>query len=219
MATDDYSDDPPAAKRLPKVGGVQPSLERVVAAKPDLVLAPSIANYSSLSAALSANHIPIEIIRTDRIAEIAPVMQHLGERLGTKSFANAAARGLREAVAQATRKRARPPRVLFVAWADPLYVAGRETFIDDLYGICGAQNAVQVKAWPQYAVESVIASPPDIILYTQRMDISPLLRAAPELKKHALITSVDQNHFTRPGPHVVDAAAELNRIIDQWERR
>src|SRR5947207_15509191 len=57
VATDDYSDTPPAAKRLPKVGGLQPSLERIVAARPDLVLAPSIANYASLSAALKSNHI------------------------------------------------------------------------------------------------------------------------------------------------------------------
>src|SRR5438045_4368510 len=67
VATDDYSDSPPAAKRLPKVGGMQPSLERIVAAKPDLVLAPSSTNYTALGAALKANGIPLEIIRPDRI--------------------------------------------------------------------------------------------------------------------------------------------------------
>src|SRR5256885_11416395 len=81
VATDDYSDSPPAAKRLPKVGGMQPSLERIVAAKPDLVLAPSSTNYTALGAALKANGIPLEIIRTDRISEIIPVMQHLGATL------------------------------------------------------------------------------------------------------------------------------------------
>src|SRR6185436_1906253 len=51
VATDDNSDSPPAVKRLPKVGGIQPSLERIVAAKPDLVLAPSSANYTAISSA------------------------------------------------------------------------------------------------------------------------------------------------------------------------
>jgi len=218
VATDDYSDSPPAAKRLPKVGGVQPSLERIVAAKPNRVLAPSSANYTSLAAALKANGIPLEIIRTDRVNEIPTVMQHVGDELNaprTRDAVDAVKNGL----ARETRKRAKPPRILFVAWPDPLYVGGRETFVDDLYAICGAQNAVQVKAWPQYAIESVIASPPDIVLYTQHLDVAPLLRAAPELKAHAMLVTVNENHFTRPGPHVVDAAAELNRIIDQWERR
>src|ERR1051326_4342479 len=209
VATDDYSDDPPAAKRLPKVGGVQPSLERIVAAKPDLVLAPAIADYASLSAALKANHIPIEIIRTDRIAEVIPVMQRLGKALeGPKT----------ESVVRATRKRARSPRILFVAWADPLYVGGRETFIDDLFAVTGAQNAVQVKKWPQYSVESVLASPPDIVLYTNHVDIAPLLRAAPELRNRAMIVAIDENRYARPGPRVVDAAADLDGIIDRWEK-
>jgi len=218
VATDDFSDTPPAAKRLPKVGGVQPSLERIVAAKPDLVLAPSSANYTALSAALKANRIPLEIIRTDRVADIAPVMRAIGSRLGA-AHADEAARAVTDGLARQTRKRAKVPRILFVAWADPLYIAGRETFVDDLYAIAGAQNAVQVKAWPQYAIESVLASPPDIILHSSRLDISPLLRAAPELAKRAMIIGIDENRYTRPGPHVVDAAADLNGVIDRWEKR
>jgi len=218
VATDDYSDVPPAAKRLPKVGGVQPSLERIVAAKPDLVLAPAIADYASLSAALKSNHIPIEIIRTDRIGEIIPVMRRLGKELDAPKT-DEAVRAIRDGLARETRKRAKSPRILFVGWADPLYVGGRETFIDDLYAITGARNAVQVKAWPQYAVESVIAAPPDIVLYTSHIDIAPLLRAAPELRNRAMIVAVEENRYTRPGPHVVDAAADLNGIIDRWEKK
>src|SRR5947207_12864143 len=105
VATDDYSDSPPAAKRLPKVGGIAPSLERIVAAKPDLVLAPSSTNYSALSAALASNHIPIEIIRTDRIADIAPVMERLGAKLGAPR-ASDAARAVRDGLPRPTRRRA-----------------------------------------------------------------------------------------------------------------
>jgi len=217
VATDDYSDVPAEAKRLPKVGGMQPSLERIVAAKPDLVLAPAIADYASLSAALKSNHIPIEIIRTDRIAEIIPVMQHLGKELDAPKT-DEAVRAIRDGLARQTRKRAKPPRILFVGWADPLYVGGRETFIDDLFAVTGAQNAVQVKKWPQYSVESVLASPPDIVLYTNHVDIAPLLRAAPELRNRAMIVAIDENRYARPGPRVVDAAADLDGIIDRWEK-
>jgi len=64
----------------------------------------------------------------------------------------------------------------------------------------------------------VIASPPDIVIYTSHVDITPLLRAVPELRNRAMIVAVDENRYTRPGPQVVDAAADLNGIIDRWEK-
>jgi hypothetical protein len=45
--------------------------------------------------------------------------------------------------------------------------------------------------------------------------VAELMRRA-KLKVEAV--AVDENLFTRPGPRVVLAAAELNRILDQWER-
>src|ERR687891_466683 len=36
---DDFSDEPAQAKSLPRVGGVQPDVEKIVALKPDLVIA------------------------------------------------------------------------------------------------------------------------------------------------------------------------------------
>src|SRR5437667_461259 len=103
-------------------------------------------------------------------------------------------------------KRAKAPRILFAAWADPLYVAGHKTYVDDLYAITGAQNAVQVDGWPQYAIESVVASPPDILLHSSRLDVAPVFKNAPELLSHIRVVAIDENKYTRPGPHVVDAA-------------
>src|SRR5438045_9634671 len=61
VATDDYSDIPDAAKRLPKVGGMQPSLERIVSERPDLVLAPSSANSGAVIASLASNTLPVYV--------------------------------------------------------------------------------------------------------------------------------------------------------------
>jgi ABC-type hemin transport system substrate-binding protein len=213
VATDDFSDSPPAAKRLPKVGGMEPNIERIVAAKPDLVLASSSANVTALRSA----HLPLEVIKTDRLEDVERVMTTLGAELHAPHAADAA-RAVREGLAKQRRTRAHPPRILFAAWNQPLYVGGRETFIDDLLQLCGAQNAVQVTGWPQYAVESVVAAPPDIVLHSSRLDMEPLLRAAPELRTRSRVIAIDENRFTRPGPHVVDAARNLNAIIDAWEK-
>lgn len=213
IATDDFSDSPPAAKKLPKLGGTEPSIERIVAAKPDIVLASSSVNTTALRAA----RVPLEVIKTDRLDDVAPVMLKLGELLHAP-HAIAAARGVRDGLAKQRRTRKHPPRILFAAWNQPLFVGGRDTFIDDLFRVCGAENAVAVTGWPQYALESVVAAPPDIILHSSRLDLEPLLRAAPELRTKSRIVPIDENRFTRAGPHVVDAAANLNAIIDAWEK-
>jgi len=213
IATDDFSDTPPAAKKLPKLGGTEPSIERIVAAKPDIVLASSSVNTSALRAA----KLPLEVIKTDRLDDVAPVMLKLGELLHAP-HAVVAARELRDGLAKQRRTRKHPPRILFAAWNQPLFVGGRDTFIDDLFRVCGAENAVTVTGWPQYALESLVAAPPDIILHSSRLDMEPLLRAAPELRTKSRIVPIDENRFTRAGPNVVDAAANLNAIIDAWEK-
>ncbi len=216
VATDDFSDEPPVAKTLPKVGGMQPNVERIVTLKPDLVLATTNGNHPNLSPALAAVHIPLYVVRTDRLDEIPRAMEQLAKLLGVPA---AAAGELRTAIARQHRVRPHSPRVLFAVWADPLYVAGRKTFSDDLISLTGGTNAVTLDGWPQYSLESFVAQPPDLILYpskpVSRAQIDQLISLSPALKR-AKVVAVDENLFTRPGPRVARAAEELNRILDAW---
>ena len=217
--TDDFSDEPSAAKKLPKVGGMQPNVEKIVALKPDLVFATTNGNHPNLAPALAAVHIPLFVVRTDRLDEIPRSMERIASILGVQSNAPAE---LRAAIARQKRTRGHAPRILFAVWADPLYVGGRKTFSDDLFVLTGAQNAVKVDGWPQYSLESLVADPPDLIIHpakpVSRSQIERLLDVAPQLKQRVSIVAVDENLFTRPGPRVAKAAEELNRILDEWQR-
>ncbi len=220
VATDSFSDVPAAAKALPKVGGVPPNVERIVAARPDLALTVSSSGDAALAAALRAANVPLYIVRTDRIRDVPRAIETLGRILDAPEAPRAAA-ALRRGIEAERRQRAHPPRVLFAIWTDPLYVAGRGTFGDDLLSLAGARNAVQAGGWPQYSLESIVADPPDLILYPDKSvtpaAIEALFRAAPELRKRTTAVAVDENRFTRPGPRLVEAAAELNGILDRWE--
>ena len=164
VATDDFSNFPADAKKLPKVGGMQPNIERIAALRPDLVLASTEGNHPNLASALAAAKIPLFVVKTDRLPEIAKAMTRLGELLDASRHEDAVAE-LQHAVDAQRRHRTHPPRVLFAVWTDPLYVAGTNTFTDDLLQLTGAQNAVRVSGWPQYSLESLAASPPELILY------------------------------------------------------
>jgi len=218
VGTDDFSDDPPAAKRLPKVGGTQPNVEKIIALKPDLVLASTSSAPPGLESSLRAAHIPLAWIKTDRLADVPRAMTIVAAHLGVLD-APVYANRLQQAIDAQRRSRLHPPRVMFVVWTNPLYVAGRETFVGDLLELCGATNAVTVKGWPQYSLESLVANPPDVILYPN-LSVKPqamkeLLDAAPGVRDHTRVIAVEENVFVRPGPRVVEAARALNAILDQ----
>jgi iron complex transport system substrate-binding protein len=215
VGVDDFSNFPPDAKRIPKVGGMQPNVEKIAVLKPDLVVASTEGNHPNLAPALAAASIPLYVVRTDRLDQIAPAMERLGALLDAPRTKDAV-RELRTAIDAQRRTRSKRLRILFMIWTDPLYVAGRNTFADDLFQLTGAQNAVQVNGWPQYSLESLVASPPDLILYPRGavtpQQVEALMKRVPSLR--AEVVSVNEDIFQRPGPRVADAARALNAILD-----
>jgi len=220
VATDDFSDFPEAAKRLPKVGGVQPNLEQIVALKPNLVLSTVIGSSPNLAKALNAVRIPLVSVRHDRVSDIRVAIARIGAAIEAKDAASVAADVERRLEAQ-KRTRTKKPRVLVAVWTDPLFVGGRDTFANDLFELTGAENAVppSVTGWPQYSLESFVANPPDILIYPDhsvtRAQIDKLI-ARTSAKFEAV--PIDENRFTRLGPRTPEAAALLNEIFDRWER-
>jgi iron complex transport system substrate-binding protein len=215
VGTDDFSNYPAAASKLPKVGGMQPNVEKLVQLAPDLVLASTEGNHPNLARALAAAKIPLYVVRSDRLAEIAPAMRRIGELLDAPNTGQAVSE-LEAAINAQKRTRATKHRVMFAVWTDPLYVAGRDTFINDLYTLAGADNAVALNGWPQYSLESFVASPPQIFLYPKAAvapeQVTTLFQRAPNV--NARIVAVDQDVFQRPGPRVAEAAKVLNAILD-----
>ena len=220
VGTDDFSNFPEPARKIPKVGGMQPSIEKIAALRPDLVLAGTEGNHPNLAPALAAAGIPLFVVRTDRLSQIPPAMERVGRMLDAPRTEDAV-RDLTAAIAAQKRTRVNAPRVLFAVWPDPLYVAGRDTFIDDLLALTGARNAVEVTGWPQYSLETLVVSPPELLLYPRGAvtpeQIEALRARVPEMK--ADVAAVNEDVFLRPGPRVVEAARRLNAILDGFESR
>ena len=213
--TDDFSADAMPTRKLPRVGGLQPNLEKIVAVRPDLVIANAAGLQPNLGRSLATVHIPLLVVTNERLSDIAKSMTSIAGALGIDGRPAVAA--LNASLSRQRRIRPNPPRVMLAVWTDPLYVAGRNTFADDLITLCGAKNAVEVNGWPQYSLESFVAHPPDLLLYPNH-SVTPqavralLLRAG---TKKIKAVSVDENLFTRPGPRVGEAGEMLNAILDR----
>ena len=213
--TDDFSADAMPTRKLPRVGGLQPNLEKIVAVRPDLVIANAAGLQPNLGRSLATVHIPLLVVTNERLDDITKSMTSIANALGIDS--KPAVATLQASLARQLRTRRNPTRVMLAVWTDPLYVAGRNTFADDLITLCGARNAVQVNGWPQYSLESFVAHPPDLLLYPNH-SVTPeavhalLTRAG---TKNVVAIPVDENLFTHPGPRVGEAAGQLNAILDR----
>jgi iron complex transport system substrate-binding protein len=223
VGTDDFSDTPPAVRRLPHVGGLQPNVELIARLNPDLVIATTNGNHAGIAPALDAAHIPLFVVATNRLGDVPRAMARIGRLLDSPAAA-VATKGLQRALQRQRRTRASRPSVLFAVWTDPLYVAARGTFIDDLFATVGARNAAAgtLAGWPQYSLESFAQHPPDLMIYPDHsvsaQQVARLLARVPDWSRAHRAVPVDENLFTRPGPRVAAAAAELNRILDAQER-
>jgi iron complex transport system substrate-binding protein len=224
VAVDLNSNYPPAAASLPQLDPLAVDAEKLVRLDPDLLLASASTDQNRLGAVARRLGVPMMVVKTDRLSEVAPAFDLLAGRIGCSDAGDARAT-FETTLAAEKRIRQRPPRVLFLGWHDPLYVAGHDTFADDLLDLAGARNAVPdtVKGWPQYSLESVVRDAPDLIIFpTSVMDVA---RARSTFAAHPIwgrlqsvregrVYVVNEDLFTRPGPRVPQAARELNAILD-----
>jgi iron complex transport system substrate-binding protein len=158
---------------LPRVGGLySPSLEAVVALRPDLVvLVPSAEqrDFRERTESLGIRVAVFENIRFDQVLENI-------ERLGALTGRGAQARRRIEAI-ERTRAAAvrasvgrRSPRVLVVLQHDPVYVVGRGSFLAEMLDRLGGRNlgAEFDDPYPRVAIEWVVARGPEVLI-----DLSP----------------------------------------------
>ncbi|MEW6518169.1 MAG: cobalamin-binding protein [Thermodesulfobacteriota bacterium] len=171
IAVTQYSDDPPAAARLPRVGSyVHLDLERIVALRPDLCLAYRDGNPQIILDRLAALGIPVYTFDPRSLEGIMDAVS----RLGVVVHAEARAAGqvalmqkqLQEVEARVARIGQRP-RVFFQIDASHLVSAGSNTFIHKLITRAGGINlAAGDTPYPRYSWEDVLLMQPEVVIVT-----------------------------------------------------
>jgi len=219
-------DFPPAAREKPKVGGiVNPSLEVILSLRPDLALATTEGNRESTVQQLVGLGIPTYVLSPKSFSGILESITRIGQLTGREEAARRLAGDLgRRAnrVEGATQGRPRPS-VLYLVWADPIVVPGRDTLITDLIRMAGGASvsAEERIEWPRLSLEQVVAKAPDVIIMATHSGphVDNALRRWREQKillpafRTGRVHTVDGNLVHRPGPRIVDGLEALARAI------
>jgi iron complex transport system substrate-binding protein len=219
-------DDDPALAALPTVGGgVDPSLEAIVALRPDLVLVWESEAQGTMRGQLTAAGIPTFALQSSDTADVFSAMARLGRLLGRDQAASelaARVRGQLDSVRLAVASRP-TPTVLYVVGVTPAMTAGTATFVIELLGVAGGRSAFPdiSDGWPTLSLEEIVSRDPDIVLLPVSDDptvrVSTLQRTAGwrELRavREGRIVTVSASLVNRPGPRMGEAAAALARAI------
>jgi iron complex transport system substrate-binding protein len=226
VAVSEYSDYPPEARRLPTVassGSV--NLERVLALKPDLVVAWRLEATAPALVRLEALGLPVFYSEPRRLAQIPDSIEALGELAGTGATARPLAASLREQLRRLEDEyRSRRPVTVFYQIAErPLMTLGGRQFVSDAIELCGGRNifAGSPTMAPQVNIESVLAADPEAVI-TARPDPSDRSWQAFWRRFSAMravqadnLYAVPVNEMHRHGPRAVGATALLCRHIDE----
>ncbi len=206
-----------------RVGGlVNPDLERIVALRPDLVVATTSGNYLEDADRITRLGIPVYTVDTPSVAAVLSSLGDLGGILGDGGRgANLAARLHQRLERLSARIAGRPrPRVLFVVWGDPMLAPGRGTFLDDALALAGAESisSRSTARWAEIGLEGIVAAAPEVILtvpdnraFAMALPGDPRWRTVPAVASGRI--HVVSDAIQQPGPGIVDGIEEVARIL------
>ncbi|WP_144159196.1 cobalamin-binding protein [Paraburkholderia sp. BCC1885] len=224
-----YSDYPPEAQQVPRVGDNKAlDLERIVALKPDLIVVWRHGNAQAQLERLRELHIPLFFSEPHQLDDVATTLTRLGTLLGTPNEANAAAGAYRQDIAQLrTRYANRPPvSVFYQVWDQPLMTLNGTHMISDVITLCGGRNVFANLALlvPAVSTEAVLAANPEAIVTASAGATRPdkplpqldKWRAWPGLKAAARnnLFAIDGDLIDRPAPRIAQGARQLCEDLD-----
>jgi iron complex transport system substrate-binding protein len=165
----DHTDYPSDARAKPSVGGmVDPSIERIVALRPDLVLATLESNRPTTIDDLQRLGIPVFVIRPEGLDGILQAVEHIGLALNRVQDARTAVERLRARRQDVARHVTGlpKPRVFVLIWPDPVATVGRHSFIAEAIEAAGANCVTSdlPQQWPRVSLEEVVRLAPDTIV-------------------------------------------------------
>jgi iron complex transport system substrate-binding protein len=220
-----FCDHPEEAKRKQKVGGMSnPSLEAIMALKPDLVVMTTDGNPREVDDRLRAMGLTTYVWTERTLAELPGGVRKLAAVLGVGSRGGKLADEIEKTI-NASRSRihrSKHAKVLYIVWPEPLLVAGPDTAIDDAIVLLGLENAAHkaVTSYPRYSIEELIREAPEVIFIGKGSGMDMRSVSQGILKKLAMVPAVKNNRICyvsdslyRLGPRVVQGIEELAACV------
>jgi iron complex transport system substrate-binding protein len=163
------SDYPPAAEKKPKAGTFwQPNIEAIIAARPDLIVTLGFEQQKNLAERLKRINYNCLIVNIKKVNDLFEAVEIIGAATGKQLEANELVTNIRDNLDKLSALVGMEDkvRVLWVVQREPLRVAGRDTFVNEMIEFAGGENAIgpTLHKYPPIGAEQVIVCGADVII-------------------------------------------------------
>ena len=221
----EYSDYPPAARELPRVGdAMRVDLESLLALKPQLVVAWLSGNPATTLARIRALGIPVFAVEAHELADVARHLRTLSRLTGTPAQGEAAARDFEAGIARLRAEYHATARLdVFYQISDqPIYTINGRHIISRVIELCGGRNlfAELGTLAPRVSREAVLLADPQVILsglQAQTGDVFAAWRSWTRMRAVANsdLYHVNPDHLHRSTPRLLDGAQAVCAALAQ----
>ncbi|HEX6928313.1 MAG TPA: cobalamin-binding protein [Gammaproteobacteria bacterium] len=223
--TVEWSDFPPAAKRVPRIGdSFRIDVERIIALRPDVVLAWGGGTPVSTIERLRGLGIPVAVLTPADLASIPRHLEWVGRITGKEDVAEQRARQFRENLRKLRARHAgrEPLQVFFQVSAEPLFTVGGAHTISELIQACGGKNIFSALGPGAHAVshEAVLARNPEVIIAGHYAGSGEALSAWRRWKnlaatRHGNLYSIDAERLSRPTLGILEGGRALCETLER----
>lgn len=221
VGVSDFSDYPPAAKRIPVVASfASVATEQILALHPDVVV--GIAAQRRATEDLRRAGVDVVLVQDDDFPSVFANLHLLGTLVGREPQADALIARLRartQALVHSVPPRAHPPRVFVVLGVDPIFTVGSGSYIATLLALAGGRNATQARApYVRSSAESLLADQPDLLIVDGAVGFGAVRDRTPwrelrAVREGRVATLRDPALLERPGPRYNEGLAWLISVL------
>ncbi len=222
----DFCRLPPDVPGIARLGGLfNPNMELILSLKPDLVI---MLPNETIARRLETHKIPTLVVPNDTMEEAICSFLTIGEAIGAEAAAKELADSITRRI-QETREKTQGlprPRVLVVVDKNPLFAAGKGTYLNEIVAAAGGENAVPAGPikYPQLSMEGIISLAPGVIVDASAVadPSNENVRRAKEYwvrwtslpaVKSGRVHVLRSDAMIVPGPRLFQALDEMARIL------
>lgn len=213
-----FCDWPTAARTKQRIGGfTNPSIEKIVSLKPDLIIAIADGNRKDTVQQLEKLGLPVYVTNPSDTNGVLKSILHIGEITNQEKDARKLVEKLQKRLNNITAqiRHKSKPRVFFQIGLEPVMTAGRGTLINEVIERAGGVNvaSLDTASYPIYSAEGIIGASPDIVIFAPMSSDKEFaavkrfwqkFRGIPAVKNNK-IYPIDTDLISRASPRIFEA--------------
>jgi iron complex transport system substrate-binding protein len=212
-----YCNYPEEAKKIYKIGDFSnPSIERIIGLKPDLVIV-NLPEQKRIKQQLEKLNTKVFVSSPTSLRDIYIEIVAVGKVVNKERAADSLVNYIKMNIVPSQIRMRK--RIYVELSPRPLVTVGKNSFLNELIEIAGGENIFSdlSKDYPVVSQEAVIKRNPDVIIVLHPVDITNRVGWAKitAIKTNKVFTALNQDHLLRPAPRLVKGFKELKRIMHE----